>query len=49
MGKNREQKKDKCYNKKSSPKNVLNSKYIRKKIANTERQSVTPISKSSEK
>jgi hypothetical protein len=37
MGKNREQKKDKRYNRKSSPKNVLNSKYIRKKIANTER------------
>lgn len=40
MGKNREQKKEKRTIKKSSPKNVLNSKYIRKKLANVERQQV---------
>jgi len=40
MGKNREQKKENRTNKKSSPKNVLNSKYIRKKMANVERQTV---------
>lgn len=38
MGKNREQKKEKLHNKKSSPKNVLTSKFIRKKLANIERQ-----------
>jgi hypothetical protein len=38
MGKNREQKKEKRTNKKSSPKSVLTSKYIRKKLANVERQ-----------
>jgi len=48
MGKNRDQKKDKRYNRKSSPKNVLNSKYIRKKIANTERQNARLILNSSE-
>ena len=40
MGKNREQKKKKQTNKKSSPKSVLTSKYIRKKLANVERQNV---------
>ena len=40
MGKNREQKKEKQANKKSSPKNVLTSKFIRKKLANIERQNV---------
>ena len=32
MGKNREQKKKKKWNKKSSAKDVLNSKYIRNKV-----------------
>ena len=32
MGKNREQKKEKKWNKKSSEKEVLNSKYIRSKV-----------------
>ena len=32
MGKNREQKKEKKWNKKSSEKEVLNSKYIRNKV-----------------
>jgi hypothetical protein len=38
MGKNREQKKEKRTNKKSTPKSVLTSKYIRKKLANVDRQ-----------
>ncbi len=33
MGKNREQKKEKKWNKKTSAKEVMNSKYIRKKEA----------------
>ena len=33
MGKNREQKKEKTWNKKTSAKVVMNSKYIRKKEA----------------
>jgi hypothetical protein len=32
MGKNREQKKEKKWNKKSSEKEVLNSKYVRSKV-----------------
>jgi len=40
MGKNREQKKEKQNSKKSSPKSILTSKYIRKKLANVERQNV---------
>ncbi len=32
MGKNREQKKEKKWNKKSSEKQVLNSKYVRNKV-----------------
>lgn len=32
MGRNREQKKDKKWNKKSSEKEILNSKYIRNKL-----------------
>ena len=40
MGKNREQKKEKRINKKSSPKNVLTSKFIRKKLANVERHNI---------
>jgi len=36
MGKNREQKKKKKWNKKSSEKEVLNSKYIRNKVKLTE-------------
>ena len=40
MGKNREQKKKKQTNKKSSPKSVLTSKYIRKKLANVDRQNM---------
>lgn len=32
MGKNREQKKEKKWNKKSSEKQVLNSKYVRSKV-----------------
>ena len=32
MGKNREKKKEKLWNKKSSAKDILNSKYIRNKI-----------------
>ena len=32
MGKNREQKKEKKWNKKSSEKEVLNSKYVRNKV-----------------
>ena len=49
MGKNREQKKEKQTNKKSSPKNVLNSKYIRKKLANVERQHVRQLNQNSVK
>jgi len=40
MGKNREQKKEKRTNKKSTPKSVLTSKYIRKKLANVDRQNM---------
>lgn len=36
MGKNREKKKEKKWNKKSSGKEVLNSKYIRNKVKLTE-------------
>lgn len=49
MGKNRQQKKENITNKKSSPKNVLNSKYIRKKLANVERQNVRLSQKTTSK
>lgn len=46
MGKNREQKKDKKWNKKSSEKEIFNSKYVRNKLRIIEnRQKETKHSK----
>lgn len=45
MGKNREKKKEKQYNKKSSAKDVLSSKYIRKKLLNIELQNNKKLKK----
>ena len=40
MGKNREQKKEKKWNKKSSEREVLNSKYVRNKVKLMEKRQV---------
>ena len=40
MGKNREQKKEKKWNKKSSEREVLNSKYVRTKVKLMEKRQV---------